>query len=66
MGAFGAAPAIGFALSPLLGLSIRNAYGDASMWFFFAVVGVIAAVLGAIGSTRAGRAGPPRLAVGEA
>ena len=66
MGAFGAAPAIGFALSPLLGLSIRNEYGDDSMWFFFAAIGVVGVVLGAVGSTRAGRAGPPRLATGEA
>jgi predicted MFS family arabinose efflux permease len=48
MGAFGAAPAIGFALSPLIGLSLRNGYGDASMWVFFAATAVVAAVLGSI------------------
>jgi predicted MFS family arabinose efflux permease len=56
MGAFGAAPAIGFALSPLFGLSVRNTYGDGAMWVFFAGVAVLAATLGAVGSRRAGRA----------
>ena len=28
MGAFGSAPAIGFALAPLIGLQVRNSFGD--------------------------------------
>jgi MFS family permease len=46
MGAFGSAPAVGFALAPLLGLSVRNAYGDPAMWVLFAAVAVAGAVLG--------------------
>ncbi len=48
MGAFGSTAAIGFALSPFLGLQIRSAGGDSEMWAAFAVVAVISAVLGAI------------------
>jgi MFS family permease len=48
MGAFGSAAAVGFALAPLIGLSTRNAYGDASMWVLFAGISVVAAVLGAL------------------
>ncbi len=48
MGAFGGTAAIGFALSPFLGLQIRSAGGDSEMWAAFAVVAIISAVLGAI------------------
>jgi hypothetical protein len=67
MGAFGSAPAIGFALAPLIGLQMRNSFGDEATWAFFAGVGVVAAVLG--GLALAGldrRAQGPRSAVLEA
>ena len=48
MGAFGSGAASGFALAPFLGLSIGDRYGDGTMWAFFAVVSVAAALLGAI------------------
>ena len=48
MGAFGSAPAIGFALSPLIGLQVRNSFGDDATWTMFACIGVIAAVLGGL------------------
>lgn len=48
MGAFGSAAAVGFALAPLVGLSVRNAYGDAAMWVLFAGLSVVAAALGAL------------------
>jgi predicted MFS family arabinose efflux permease len=67
MGAFGSAPAIGFALAPLIGLQVRNSFGDEATWAMFAVIGVIAAVLGGLallGLDR--RAGGRRSAVLEA
>ena len=67
MGAFGSAPAIGFALAPLIGLQVRNSFGDEATWAMFAVIGVIAAVLGGLallGLDR--RAGGSRSAVLEA
>jgi predicted MFS family arabinose efflux permease len=48
MGAFGSGAASGFALAPFFGLSIGDRYGDGTMWGFFAVVSVAAAVLGAL------------------
>ena len=48
MGAFGSAPAIGFALSPLIGLQVRNSFGDDATWTMFACLGVVAAVLGGL------------------
>jgi predicted MFS family arabinose efflux permease len=48
MGAFGSAPAIGFALSPLIGLQARNSFGDDVTWVMYAVIGVVAAVLGGL------------------
>ena len=48
MGAFGSAPAIGFALAPLIGLQMRNSFGDEATWAMFAVIGVVAAVLGGL------------------
>ena len=48
MGAFGTGTATGFALAPFIGLTIGDRYGDGSMWGFFAVLSVLAAVLGAV------------------
>jgi MFS family permease len=48
MGAFGSAPAIGFALSPLIGLQARNSFGDDFTWTMYACIGVIAAILGGL------------------
>jgi MFS family permease len=48
MGAFGSAPAIGFALAPLIGLQMRNSFGDDATWTMFALLGVVAAVLGGL------------------
>jgi MFS family permease len=48
MGAFGSAPAIGFALAPLIGLQMRNSFGDEATWAMFAVIGVVAAAFGGL------------------
>jgi MFS family permease len=67
MGAFGSAPAIGFALAPLIGLQVRNSFGDEAAWAMFAGIGVVAAVLGGlalVGLDRRARGG--RSAVLEA
>jgi MFS family permease len=48
MGAFGSAPAIGFALAPLIGFQVRNIYGDDATWTMFAFLGVVAAMLGGL------------------
>ena len=37
MGAFGSAPAIGFAIAPLIDLQARNSFGDETTWALFAV-----------------------------
>ena len=47
MGAFGGTWSVGWALTPFLGLQVRHAYGDATMWGCVATVGVVAGVLGA-------------------
>ena len=60
MGAFGSAPAIGFALAPLIGLQVRNSFGDEATWAMFAGIGVLAAVLGGlamVGLDRRARSG---------
>jgi predicted MFS family arabinose efflux permease len=46
MGAFGGTWSVGWALTPFLGLQVRNAYGDATMWMCVAVVGVLAGITG--------------------
>jgi MFS family permease len=51
MGAFGSGPAIGFALSPLIGLQARNSFGDDFTWAMYAGIGVVAAVLGGLALT---------------
>jgi predicted MFS family arabinose efflux permease len=48
MGAFSASWSVGWALTPFLGLQIRNAYGDATMWMCVAAVGVVAGILGLV------------------
>lgn len=48
MGAFGSAPAIGFALAPLIGFQVRNSFGDDATWAMFAGISVVAAVLGGL------------------
>jgi predicted MFS family arabinose efflux permease len=55
MGAFGSSAAMGFALAPFMGLQVRGAAGDEAMWAAFAVVAVVAAVLGAIAIRGVGR-----------
>ncbi len=47
MGAFTATGAAGFALAPLFGLPVRDAYGDGAMWGMFAAFAIVAAVTGA-------------------
>ncbi|MFL5953944.1 MAG: MFS transporter [Gaiellaceae bacterium] len=46
MGVFAGTWSIGWAITPFLGLQIRNAYGDATMWMCVAAVGVIAGIIG--------------------
>ena len=46
MGAFGGTWSVGWALTPFLGLQVREAYGDAVMWTAVATVGVLAGILG--------------------
>jgi predicted MFS family arabinose efflux permease len=46
MGAYGGTWSVGWALTPFLGLEVRNSYGDATMWMCVAAVGVLAGILG--------------------
>jgi predicted MFS family arabinose efflux permease len=46
MGAFGGTWSVGWAATPFLGLQVRHAYGDATMWMCVACVGVVAGILG--------------------
>ena len=46
MGAFGSTWSVGWALTPFLGLQVRDNYGDATMWMCVAVVGVLAGITG--------------------
>jgi predicted MFS family arabinose efflux permease len=48
MGLFGSTWSIGWALTPFLGLQIRAAYGDSTMWTCVAVLGVTAGITGLI------------------
>ena len=48
MGAFGGTWSVGWAATPFLGLQVRHAYGDATMWMCVASVGVIAGMLGIV------------------
>jgi predicted MFS family arabinose efflux permease len=46
MGVFGSSWSVGWALTPFLGLQVRHAYGDGTMWVCVAVVGVLAGIFG--------------------
>jgi predicted MFS family arabinose efflux permease len=48
MGAYGGTWSVGWALTPFLGLEVRSAYGDATMWMCVAAVGVLAGVIGLV------------------
>jgi MFS family permease len=53
IGAFGSTFAIGFALTPFVGLQVRGAASDAAMWVMFTSIAVVGAVVGFIACTRA-------------
>ena len=46
MGAFGGAGNVALAITPFLGLHVRQVYGDATMWWSVAGLGIVAGVLG--------------------
>jgi predicted MFS family arabinose efflux permease len=46
MGVYGGSWSVGWALTPFLGLEVRSAYGDATMWMCVAAVGVLAGITG--------------------
>jgi dipeptide/tripeptide permease len=46
MGVFGGTWSVGWAATPFLGLTVRAAYGDATMWLCVASVGVVAGLTG--------------------
>jgi MFS family permease len=48
MGAYGGTWSVAFALTPFLGLGVRDFYGDATMWMSVAVLGVFAGILGIV------------------
>ncbi len=48
MGAFGSTWSVGWALTPFLGLQVRDNYGDATMWMCVASVGVLAGITGLV------------------
>jgi predicted MFS family arabinose efflux permease len=47
MGAFGATAAIGFALAPFIGLTVRKSFGDSAVWILEAALSLVAAGSGA-------------------
>jgi predicted MFS family arabinose efflux permease len=47
MGVFGGSWAVGWALTPFLGLQARHAFGDAVMWTGVAAISVVAGITGA-------------------
>jgi dipeptide/tripeptide permease len=53
IGAFGSTFAIGFALTPFIGLQVRGAAGDAAMWIVFVGLAVAGSIVGFIACTRA-------------
>jgi dipeptide/tripeptide permease len=53
IGAFGSTFAIGFALTPFIGLQVRGAAGDAALWVLFTCLAVVGAVVGFVACTRA-------------
>jgi predicted MFS family arabinose efflux permease len=48
MGAFGGTWSVGWAATPFLGLQVRSAYGDSTMWVCVACVGIVAGILGLV------------------
>ena len=56
MGAYGGTWSVGWAATPFLGLQVRHAYGDATMWMCVAAVGVVAGALGAAAARGHGEA----------
>jgi MFS family permease len=48
MGAYGGTWSVAFALTPFLGLGVRDYYGDATMWMAVAGLGVFAGILGIV------------------
>lgn len=46
MGVFGATWGVGWALTPFLGLQVRHAFGDATMWETVAALGLLAGITG--------------------
>ena len=46
MGVFGGTWSVGWAATPFLGLQVRSAYGDATMWMCVACVGILAGLTG--------------------
>jgi predicted MFS family arabinose efflux permease len=48
MGAYGGTWSVAFALTPFLGLQVREQYGDSTMWLSVAVLGVVAGILGIV------------------
>jgi dipeptide/tripeptide permease len=46
MGVFGGTWSVGWAATPFLGLQVRSAYGDATMWMCVAFVGILAGMTG--------------------
>jgi dipeptide/tripeptide permease len=48
IGIFGSTWSVGWALTPFLGLTVRSAYGDATMWLCVAAVGVTAGITGLV------------------
>lgn len=53
IGAFGGTWAIGWALTPTVGLLVRGAAGDATMWIMFASLAVVGSLTAFIACTRA-------------
>jgi predicted MFS family arabinose efflux permease len=47
MGAFGGTAAVGFALTPFVGLQVRAGFGDGTAWAMFAALSVVAGLAGA-------------------
>ena len=63
MGAFGSTASFGFAFTPFIGLQVRAAFGDTSVWAMFAVLSVIAGATGAAACrVAAGRRAAPEAA----
>ncbi|HZT16244.1 MAG TPA: MFS transporter [Gaiellaceae bacterium] len=56
MGVFGGTWSVGWAVTPFLGLQVRHAYGDATMWWCVAVVGIVAGILGLVAARGRGAA----------